>query len=71
MNDQVTEKYNVKAIQYLPYLPTTSKILNGEAVPFKDHYKEILKYYDIIQVPKSFINGASIDSKGFFFDVKP
>lgn len=58
MNEQVIDRYNVKAIQYLPYLPTTEKILRGEPVPFKDHYKEILKYYDIIPVPKSFINGA-------------
>ena len=53
-------------------MPSTSKILRGENVVFKDHYKEILKYYDIIPVPRSFIEGAQLPaSQGLFFQVKP
>lgn len=44
----------------MPGVPSTEKILKGESIIFKDHYKEILMYYDIIPVSRSFIEGASI-----------
>lgn len=52
-------------------MPSTDKILRGESIIFKDHYKEILMYYDIIPVSRSFIEGASINSSSPFFEVKP
>ena len=41
------------------------------SVPFKAHLNEIMKNYDIISVPKSFIEGIKLPSEGRFFTVQP
>ncbi|CDW75174.1 UNKNOWN [Stylonychia lemnae] len=65
------DTFDVKPIFFLDRVPSTQKILRGEQVIFKDHYKEILRYYDIIPVPTSFIEGVTLPSQGLFFEVKP
>lgn len=49
-----------KPISFIPGLPTSDRILNGEKVPFKLHVKDILTYYDVIPVPSSFIKGVEL-----------
>eukprot|EP00347_Sterkiella_histriomuscorum_P021783 403332780 len=70
---QIPQKqtFQVKPIYFLPDVPSTQKILRGESVIFKDHYKEILMYYDIIPVSKSFIEGVTVSGSGPFYEIKP
>ena len=49
--------YYIEPITFLPGLPTSYKILNGEQITFNSHLREIMKYYDILPVPRSLLGG--------------
>jgi hypothetical protein len=58
-------------ISFIPGLKTSTKIMNGEPVSFNQHVQEILKYYDVVQVSPSFIEGVSLPHNNSFYLVKP
>ncbi len=66
------DKFVALPISFIPGLPTSERILSGEQIPFKLHVRDILKYYDVIPVSPSFIQGVEIpNNTGNFFLVKP
>lgn len=52
--------YYIEPITFLPGLPSSYKILNGEPITFNSHLKEIMKYYDILPVPRSLLGGIQL-----------
>jgi hypothetical protein len=46
-------------------------IEKGYPVAFRHHIKDILKHYDVIQVPKSFLGDLKLPDQGRFFMIQP
>jgi hypothetical protein len=59
-NSEDLQAYYVQPITFLPGLPTSYKILNGEPITFNSHLKEIMKYYDILPVSRSLLGGMQL-----------
>jgi hypothetical protein len=70
-----TESYvfkgQVQKVDFLPNLPTSEYIRTGVPVTFKQHLNDIIKHYDIISMPKSFLRGLQLPEQGRFFLVEP
>jgi hypothetical protein len=49
-------------IDYLPdkQLETTQLLLNGASISLKNHIRDILKNYDVIKVPASFLGNITL-----------
>jgi hypothetical protein len=63
----------IEKIDYLPDLTLgTAKLLeSGLPVSFHHHLKDILKHYDVVQVPTSFLGDLSLPKLGKFFLITP
>jgi hypothetical protein len=55
----------------LPNLPTSKLVESGQQIPLKNHIKDILNHYDIVQAPRDLLNGLTLPKEGRFFMVVP
>ena len=70
---KVNNNVTIKQIEYLGdmTLQTSQQIEQGLPISFRKHIQDILEHYDIIEVPKSFLEGILIPEEGKFFLVQP
>lgn len=69
----LVDSLSVQKVDYLalPQLATAQQIEQGMPVSLKAHIKDILKHYDVYQMPGSFLDGLTLPSEGKFFLVTP
>jgi len=62
---------DVEKFEFLPNLPTSVLIEQGEQVTLKAHIKDVLMHYDIVQAPVTLLDGIEIPETGRFFKINP